>query len=129
MKERNFGSIAYKGSVDWEIRPATAWNVGLLPDENQNYEILQSPISQYPFSDIGEMIYDEDKSEYIEWKSEAPLVVTARGRIIPDWGIKDNSAADPPVSPVISNEPLQLFYLVPYGCARLRISEFPVLKE
>ena len=56
LKERNFGSIEYKGSVDWEIRPSTEWNVGILPLEDQDFEIIQTKISKYPFSDIGEMI-------------------------------------------------------------------------
>jgi hypothetical protein len=43
-----------------------------------------------------------------------------------EWKLKDNSADLPPLSPVRSSSgPVELT-LVPYGCARLRITEFPV---
>jgi hypothetical protein len=66
-------------------------------------------------------------NEHRQWTEVAAVVLNAKGRKILDWGIKNNSADDPPVSPVISTEPLESLQLVPYGSARLRISEFPVL--
>lgn len=131
LKERNFGSIKYKGSVDWEIRPTTPWNVGLTLDESQTdfgFTVQKNPVTNYPFSDINEMIYDSEQAEYQKWKREAPVVLGINGRQIPDWKLVNNSAGDPPVGPVVSNEPVEKLFLVPYGCTRLRISEFPVLK-
>ena len=46
---------------------------------------------------------------------------------IKGWTIISNSADNPPVSPVKpEGEPVALT-LVPYGCTRLRITEFPVM--
>jgi hypothetical protein len=46
---------------------------------------------------------------------------------IPEWTMKDNSADDPPISPVKPEGDIESITLVPYGCARLRITEFPVM--
>ena len=46
---------------------------------------------------------------------------------IPEWTMKNNSADVPPVSPVKPEGDPEIITLVPYGCARLRITEFPVM--
>jgi hypothetical protein len=57
------------------------------------------------------------------------VILKVRGRAIPDWKLVNNSAGDTPPSPVASNEPLVDLELIPYGCTRLRITEFPVLAQ
>jgi hypothetical protein len=56
-----------------------------------------------------------------------PLVVWARGRRLPDWGIEQGVAAPPPHSLVESREPLEDVTLVPYGATGLRVGELPLL--
>jgi hypothetical protein len=46
---------------------------------------------------------------------------------IPEWTMKNNSAEVPPLSPVKPEGDIEIITLVPYGCARLRITEFPVM--
>jgi hypothetical protein len=46
---------------------------------------------------------------------------------IPEWTMKNNSADVPPLSPVKPEGDVEIITLVPYGCARLRITEFPVM--
>jgi len=46
---------------------------------------------------------------------------------IPAWMMKNNSADVPPLSPVKPEGDPEIITLVPYGCARLRITEFPVM--
>ncbi len=124
-------SIDYLGSVDWAIEPTTPWNYGLLVDKNdpeKSIQVEKRAISIYPFSDVGEMIYHAASGEYVIWPESAPIVLKVSGQQIPEWGIRNNSADDPPVSPVISSQPVEELQLVPYGCARLRISEFPMLR-
>jgi hypothetical protein len=41
--------------------------------------------------------------------------------------MKDNSADIPPLSPVKPESSTEIIQLVPYGSARLRITEFPVI--
>ncbi len=43
--------------------------------------------------------------------------------------MENNSAGEPPLTPkVYQNAQEETLELVPYGCARLRVGEFPVLK-
>jgi uncharacterized protein len=126
----NYDNFSYKGSVDWEILPKSAWNYGLLIDKSnikRGFKLTENPIGKYPFADKGDMIWSADSMKYIKSVQEAPLVITARGIKIPEWIMKNNSADVPPLSPVKPVEDPEIITLVPYGCAKLRITEFPVM--
>jgi len=132
LKAKAFKSIPYKGSKDWEIYPTTKWNYALILNKNEPgdlIEIYHNPVQRYPFSDVGDQIYNNTKNRFEIWKKEAPIVMALRGQLIPHWKLNQNSAADPPLPPFkIKSDPQEL-YLVPYGCTRLRIAEFPVLPD
>ncbi len=126
----NYDNFGYKGSVDWEINPASAWNYGLMIDEKnlaRGIEVKENEPGRYPFADSGDMIWNADSARYIPSATEAAVVITARGMKIPGWGIVNNSAGIPPVSPVAPEGVTEIIKLVPYGSARLRITEFPVI--
>jgi uncharacterized protein len=126
----NYDNYGYKGSVDWEINPKSDWNYGLLIDPNnteRGFKFEEYPIGKYPFADKGDFVWSSDSSKYIKWMQNAPLVVQARGIKIPEWKLKNNSADVPPVSPVRPEGDPEIISLVPYGCAKLRITEFPVM--
>ena len=90
-------------------------------------KITENPIGKYPFSDTGDMIWTADSGKYILSTQDAPVTIKARGMKIPEWTIKNNSADVPPLSPVKPEGDPEIITLVPYGCARLRITEFPVM--
>jgi hypothetical protein len=125
-------SIDYMGSVDWEIRPTTSWNYGLILNLNKlekSIEVHTHKITRYPFADIGELIYDEKEQKYQKWPYEAPVVLDVQARKIESWVLKNNSASVLLKSPVRSKAVVETIQLVPYGCARLRISEFPLIQK
>jgi len=126
----NYNNFEFKGSTDWEIYPESAWNYGLLIDKNNimgGLKLTVNSIGKYPFTDRGDMIWSADSGRYVVSDHEAPLVLTARGVKIPDWEMKDNSADIPPLSPLKPVGDPEIITLVPYGCAKLRITEFPVM--
>ena len=101
--------------IDWAIYPTTRWNYGLLLDrENPENSITVQKRR------IGDVPFDG---------TFAPVVLNVKGRAIPQWVLVDNSAGTPPASPLVSLQPVEDLELVPYGSARLRITEFPVLLE
>lgn len=131
FKEQSFESITYKGSRDWEIRPASDWNYGLAIDpDNPEASITTDSflIHEYPFGDRGDMVYWDQWDTHVSWQHEAPIVLRVPARKIPGWDLKNNSADDPPTSPVQVDTKLETVDLVPYGSARLRISEFPLVR-
>ncbi|GLX66804.1 beta-L-arabinofuranosidase domain-containing protein [Paenibacillus glycanilyticus] len=99
---------------DWELYPASPWNYGLQLNEESAAElghVFANEIVRQPFS-----------------AEHPPLRMQVSGRRIPEWTMEMNSAGTPPQSPVSSKEPLERLELIPYGCARLRIAEFPLVR-
>ena len=100
---------------DYQITPKSPWNYALLvngKDVPASFKVEVKPTGKVPYE-----------------QSAAPVVLTAKARLLPGWELKKNSADDPPVGPVTSSEPLTDVQLIPYGSTRLRITEFPLLKE
>jgi uncharacterized protein len=126
----NYDNYGYKGSVDWEIYPLSPWNYGLAIDKTnpmRGFEVIENQPGKYPFADKGDMIWSADSGKYFPCTVDAAVIIKARGIRIPEWTMKDNSAALPPVSPVRPEGYPEAIQLVPYGSAKLRITEFPFI--
>jgi DUF1680 family protein len=111
----------YAGSSSWpatEVFPTTPWNYGLVlasTDASSNFRVedRSAKMANQPFT-----------------AEDAPILVTAKARRIPQWQ-QDRKGLVGTLqdSPVRSTEPEQDVTLIPMGCARLRISAFPVIGE
>ena len=108
--------------ADFEVRPTTAWNYGLVLDQRRpevSLRFEERPIGDRPFSPEG-----------------SGVVAKARGQQLPEWKVvrgwagelspADVSTADPSKTP--SDQPIQELTLIPYGCTNIRITEFPRVK-
>lgn len=100
--------------ADWEVYPTTQWNYAIEIQEN-------NPSASITFEQVG--VGDKPFSP-----EGAPVIGKVYGRLLPEWTIERFAAAAPPRSPVFSDQPITELTLIPYGCAKLRITEFPVLK-
>ena len=100
---------------DWEVHPTTPWNYGLIVDEQNpdtSFRVEANPVVSQPFDSVN-----------------APIRLVAKGKRLPQWQLVDNSAGPLPASPTTSAEPTEEVTLVPYGCARLRVSEIPEVRD
>ena len=106
---------------DFEVRPKSPWNYGLVLDAKRPEESLvfeERPVGAQPFSPSG-----------------AGMVARARGRQIAAWKLAHGwagevSRADPAwahTHKADSLGPVEEVSLVPYGCTNIRITEFPRL--
>ena len=100
---------------EWQVTPTTAWNYGLVLDQNglnESFEVVKKQWPQPPVNPLNR--YD------VELKAKA--------RKIPNWTADAKGAVNPlQPSPVKSAEPEETVTLVPMGAARLRIAAFPVI--
>lgn len=93
---------------DYEYIPTTPWNYAYASDA---FSVVEREIAEIPFSSV-----------------HPPVVIRAKVRKI-DWGIEDgfeNVCAALPKSrvPIGEEEEIELY---PYGCAKLRMTELPLL--
>jgi hypothetical protein len=101
----------------YEIHPASAWNYGLLLNQEnpeRSFKVIRRewPRDNNPFTNTG-----------------APIQLIATGKKIPDWTIDQTGLCGVvPQSPVTTSGVDTQLTLVPMGGARLRISAFPVVK-
>ena len=103
---------------DYPIREAFAkspWNYGLIVDRN-------NPESSF------EVSVKEIKTQLFGAEN-APIEIKAKGKRIPQWKIDGNLAGPLPLSPVHSDEKEEEITLIPYGCAKLRMSLIPEIGE
>ena len=114
-KQINKHTFDGKDFSEFEVYPKNAWNYGLIIDvknPNKSFEVVKSAMPENPF--------EQDKT---------PIHLKIKAKKIQSWVLDANGihAAEPPLSPLLSNEPEEEITLVPFGTERIRLTYFPVI--
>jgi hypothetical protein len=119
-----------------EIRPTTPWNYG-LEDVGKAGLVKDFSVEVVGAGSGGAMAGgaaggagSPGMAAYPWTVSGAPVIIHAKARRLPDWGIYNESAGPQPYSNIYQEQvspTVEDVLLIPYGCTRLRISEFPVV--
>lgn len=104
-------------SADYELHPTTSWNYALVMGDND-----------HGVNGMEEATVKELSGSTPFSPETTPLRVKVRARELPNWQMEDASAADVPQSPVAQVGKETTVELIPYGAAKLRITEFPWIR-
>ena len=90
------------------------------------YTKVTNKIGSLPFAQKGEPVFLPGSDSYKPWTNDVPIVLTVKARKV-DWTMNGANAGEVPLSPVQATGGDTTIELIPYGCSRLRISEFPTV--
>ena len=106
----------YGGTDEWpayEVLPTTPWNYALVLDpahpERSIETAFEKAVPAQPFT-----------------PDAAPIALKAKGVRVPQWTTEGRMAGRVPAGPVAVDGPVEDIELIPMGCARLRLSVFPL---
>lgn len=101
-------------TATWRTLPQRPWNYALAinpTDPGRSISLKRQPVGDCPFSPEG-----------------SPLCAYVPARRLPQWGLERGAAAPPAKSPVETSEPVEQVELLPYGAAKLRVTELPWMR-
>ena len=104
-----------RGFGDWEVRPTSLWNYALASDPEhapEHYRVERAAIGPMPFDG-----------------QEPPIRIHTQGYRVPGWELIQNATGPLPRDLTALEQHAEPLTLVPYGCARLRIAEFPCIGD
>lgn len=115
-EKRKKGGEGTEKWPEWNVFPQSAWNYGLLINQDNPASSIEVVNKEWPQS-----------NQPFEANS-SPIELKIKAKKIPTWKLDDmNNVGWLPQSPVKTEEPAEDVTLIPMGCARLRISSFPVV--
>ena len=120
-------SERFPGFPDWKCLPASDWNYALCFFLENNGPKKFPLISRLQDIDSYFTVkYNEIPEDSYPWEFP-PVELICKGKKVNDWKLLDDDVTpDVPQSPVINDSKEEDISLIPFGCAPIRITYFPV---
>ena len=117
----------FPGFPDWNCMPGSDWNYALyffLEVHGPKKFPLISRL--HDVSSYFKVKYNEIPEDSYPWEYP-PVEISCIGKKVDNWKLlEDNVTPEVPQSPVINDNPEEEITLIPFGCAPIRITYFPV---
>lgn len=131
LKSINYGSLVFSLPISYEKRMREYERDGVVRKFPYcDYEFV--PASEWQFGIAGDPIkVEECEVSDIPFSSEnSPLTLSVPVAPI-DWGYEDGyvTVAQKVPSDTAASGPVRVMKFIPYGCAKLRITEIPVIRS
>jgi hypothetical protein len=96
-------------TADWQVYPASAWNVGL--PAKPVFAVHEQPVGPVPFS-----------------KHQPPVSLSVQAYPVSSWKAEEGAADPTPKHPAAdAGAAARTLTLIPYAAAKLRITAFPTV--
>ncbi len=129
LERRPSGGVSVlRGPLVYSLRIGERWNVVRGQEPLPDYEVLPTTPWNYALRTDGERIEaafeERDLAAPFFSPENAPVVARVEAAAVPGWGLVDGSSGPVPTGS-FEVGPSETVELVPYGCAKLRVTEFP----
>jgi hypothetical protein len=120
----------FPGFPDWNCSAASDWNYALcFPFESHSPKKFSLISEGYDPDRFFTLKYNKVPDESRPWEYP-PVELTCKAKKVDDWKLLPGDVTpDVPPSPVMSNHPEEEITLIPFGCAQVRITYFPVTEK
>jgi hypothetical protein len=107
----------------WEVRPGSSWNYALCLDLQAGFALIPKGRTHCSYFTVKHPKVPPGSNPW----EHPPIELQCLGKKVDGWKLLAGDATpDVPQSPVVNDNPQEKITLIPYGCAPIRITYFPV---